>query len=155
MAHLVMQMLISACDWLINLQCKIVPSRRSGCLMAKLWVNWVFSIFKAGRGARLCSCGVLCGRPRFNDLFCGSREVNALKLTVIELLTGSFRPVKRKKKIKPRQTYNAAFLLSDCYYPASVLCLPPRHILNSSRQRSPHPARLPCPDLWSSPWEVI
>lgn len=147
MAHLVMQMLISACDWLINLQCKIVPARRSGCLMAKLWVNWVFSIFKAGRGARLCSCGVLCGRPRFNDLFCGSREVNALKLTVIELLTGSFRPVKRKKKIKPRQTYNAAFLLSDCYYPASVLCLPPRHILNSSRQRSPHPARLPCPDL--------
>lgn len=34
---------------------QIVPSMHSGYLMAKLWVNWVFNIFKADLEACLCS----------------------------------------------------------------------------------------------------
>lgn len=80
---------------------------------------------------------VLCGGSLFNDLFCGSHEVNVFKLTVIELLTY----LSGLKKL----SYYTMFLLLDCYY-LTFLLPPPMPCPNPP---TPHP------ELWSSPWEVI
>lgn len=68
--------------------------------MAKLWVNWVFNIFKADSVACLCSAQCFVGLTRFNKSFHGSRKVNAFKLTVIELsayLSGFYSKEREKK----------------------------------------------------------
>lgn len=64
-----------------------VPVMHGGCLMAKLWVNWVFNISKADLAPCLCSSKSHVAFLSLMTRSTGSYEVNVLKLTVIELLT--------------------------------------------------------------------